>query len=116
MLNIYQFMPYLDGEEMLYIQNLTKDFTDTQVQQFATVYGARRKDPQMILITTLIGFVGLAGIQRFILGQIGMGLLYLCTFGICYIGTIIDLVNYKKLAFDANRTIINETLAIIKYT
>jgi len=107
-------MPYLEGDEMIYIQNITKDFSEQQLQQFATIYGSRRKDPQMILLTTLIAFVGVAGVQRFIIGQIGMGILYLFTGGLCLIGTIVDLVNYKKLAFEANMRIINETAAIIK--
>ena len=32
-----------------------------------------------------------------------MGLLYLFTAGFCLIGTIIDIVNYKKLAFEYNQ-------------
>ena len=38
-----------------------------------------------------------------LLGQIGMGLLYLFTAGFCLIGTIIDVVNHKKLAFRYNQ-------------
>lgn len=116
MLNIFQFMPFLDYEEMTYIQNLTKDLTEAQLQQFATIYGSRRKDPQMILITALIGFFGFAGVHRFLLGQIGMGILYFFTAGLCFIGTIVDLVNYKKLTFEANMKTIHEALSIVKYS
>ncbi|NLH61191.1 MAG: NINE protein [Ignavibacteriales bacterium] len=116
MLNIYNYMPYLDFEEMTYIQNLTKDFTEEQLRQFASIYGPRRKDPQMILITALIGFLGISGIHRFILGQIGMGILYFFTAGLCFIGTIVDLVNYKKFTFEANMKAIHETLTIIKHS
>ena len=98
--NVLQLMPTLEGDEMLYIQELIKDMNDSQVQQFAIAYMARRKDPSNILIFTVIGFVGFAGIQRFVLNQIGMGILYLFTFGLCYIGTIVDAVNHKKLAFE----------------
>jgi len=76
--------------------------SEEKAQQFAMSYMSRRKDPTNILIFTLLGFVIIAGVQRFVLGQIGMGLLYLFTFGLCWIGTIIDLVNHKKLAFEFN--------------
>ena len=55
-----------------------------------------------VLIFTIIGFLGVAGIQRFVLNQIGMGILYFFTLGLCYIGTIVDVVNHKKLAFEYN--------------
>ncbi len=102
MANVFQLMPGLEGEEMAYIQELIKDMSDDKAQQFAMSYMSRRKDPTNILIFTLLGFVIIAGVQRFVLGQIGMGLLYLFTFGLCWIGTIIDLVNHKKLAFEYN--------------
>jgi TM2 domain-containing membrane protein YozV len=45
-----------------------------------------------------------AGVQRFILGQIGMGILYFFTAGLCFVGTIIDLLNYKKMALEFNQS------------
>lgn len=102
MANILQLMPSLEGDEMAFIQELIKDMTDEEAQQFAMAYMARRKDPTNILIFTIIGLLGIADIQRFVLGQIGMGILYLLTIGLCYIGTIVDLVNYKKLAYEYN--------------
>jgi TM2 domain-containing membrane protein YozV len=102
MVNVYNLMPYLEGEEIVFIQGLMKDMNETQVQQFANIYRYRRCDPMTILLTTCLGFICIAGIQRFLLGQIGMGLLYLFTGGICFIGTIIDLVNYRKLSFEYN--------------
>lgn len=67
------------------------------------MYRARRKDPQTVLLLTLLGFIGIAGVQRFIVDQVGMGLIYLFTAGICWIGTIIDLVTHKKIAFEYNQ-------------
>ena len=99
-------MPELQGEEMAFIQNITQELDDSQLQQFANVYRARRKDPQIILLTTLLGLVIVAGVQRFIIGQIGMGLLYLFTGGLCLIGTIVDLVNHKELAFNFNHKLL----------
>jgi len=114
MANIYQMLPNLEGEEMAYVQGLIKDLNDNQAQQFAMLYNSRRKDPQLILLTTLLGFVILAGVQRFILGQIGMGLLYLFTGGLCIVGTIVDLVNHKKLAFDYNFRVAQQVVIIVR--
>ncbi len=114
MTKLYQLMPNLEADEMSYIQSLTKEFDETQLRQFATIYTARRKDPQTILLLTLIGFIGVAGVQRFVLDQIGMGLLYLFTAGLCFIGTIIDLVNYKRLTFEYNQKVVHQTIAMVK--
>jgi len=101
-MNIMQIMPYLEGDEMMFIQGLIKDMSDDQVKQFALIYDKRRKEPQTILLTALLGFFGVAGVHRFLLDQIGMGIVYFLTAGFCFIGTILDLINYKKLSFDFN--------------
>ena len=112
--NVLQLMPTLEGDEMLYVQELIKDMNDSQVQQFAIAYMARRKDPSNILIFTVVGFVGFAGIQRFVLNQIGMCILYLFTLGLCYIGTIVDAVNHKKLSFEYNTKQAQQIAAMIR--
>ncbi|HOI29425.1 MAG TPA: TM2 domain-containing protein [Melioribacteraceae bacterium] len=103
MANVYELMPEIMGEEQMYISSIIKTMDDQKAQQFANIYRSRRKDPQIILLVTLVGFLGIAGIQRFLTDQIGLGILYLLTGGICMIGTIIDLVNYKKIAFEYNQ-------------
>jgi TM2 domain-containing membrane protein YozV len=112
--NIFQLLPSLEGEEMMYVQELIKNMTDSQAQQFAMVYSARRKDPTTILILALVGFLGFAGIHRFILNQIGMGILYFFTGGLCFIGTIVDLVNYRKLSFEYNSKAAQQVALMIK--
>ena len=112
--NIMQLLPELDGDEMVYVQGLLKDFTDQQAQQFAMIYRTRRRDPQTILLVTLIGFFGVAGVQRFLTNQIGMGLLFLLTGGLCVIGTIVDLVNYRKLSFEYNQQQAQQISVMVK--
>ena len=114
MTNIMQILPELEGDEMVFVSNLVKDMPEQQVQQFAAMYRTRRKDPQTILILSLLGFIGIAGIHRFILDQVGMGLLYLFTGGICFIGTIIDVVNYRRLAFEYNHKQAMQMSLIVK--
>jgi TM2 domain-containing membrane protein YozV len=113
MAKIIDVLPELQGEEMLYVQKLMNDWDIEKARSFASVYRTRRKDPQIILITALVGFVGVSGIHRMLIGQIGMGILYLFTGGLCLIGTIIDLVNHQQLAFEYNQKVANEVAAII---
>ncbi len=108
MASILQFMPELSGFELQYVQSITSDYDEDKLLNFANIYRARRKDPQLILLTTLLGFVVIAGVQRFLVGQIGMGILYLFTGGLCLIGTIVDLINYQDLAFQYNQKVANE--------
>jgi len=103
MANALTYLPELDDSELVYVNSLFANMTNDQAQQFAMVYRARRKDPQMILILTLIGFLGVAGINRIMLNQVGMGILYLLTAGLCFIGVIIDLVNYRKMTAEYNQ-------------
>ena len=114
MAKIIEIMPDLEGNEMVFVQGLIKELDDQQAHLFASAYRARRRDPMVILLTTCLGFVCVSGIQRFILGQIGMGLLYLFTGGICLIGTIVDLVNYKKLAFEYNQNAAQQVAVMIR--
>jgi TM2 domain-containing membrane protein YozV len=113
MANVLRHLPELEGMELGYIQGLMKNMDEDQASLFAQVYRARRKDAQMILILTLLGFFGFAGLHRFILGQVGLGILYILTLGLCFIGTIVDLVNYKSLAYEFNIKVAHETMAMI---
>lgn len=105
-------IPGIEGEELVYVHNITKGISEDRLSIFAAIYNGRRKKSETILIATILGLFGIAGIQRFLLNQIGMGILYLITIGLCYIGTIIDLVNYKRLTFEYNQKAANESLRI----
>lgn len=101
-------LPELQGDELNFIQHLFKEMDDESAKTFANIYRARRKNPQEILLFTLIGFLGIAGIHRIVLHQVGMGILYFFTVGLCYIGTIIDLINYQKLTYEYNQKVATE--------
>jgi TM2 domain-containing membrane protein YozV len=88
--------------------------TDRQKQQFYTFYRSKRKEKRDLLIMTLIGFFGFAGIQRFVIGEIGMGILFFVTLGFCGIGTIIDLVSIDKLTSRFNQKQALETASMVK--
>ncbi|MGX5818056.1 TM2 domain-containing protein [Chitinophaga lutea] len=96
-------LPGIDHEELIWLDELTKKFDAETKQRFMILYQNRRRDPQVILITCLLGLVAVAGIHRFLTNQILMGLLYFFTGGLCLVGTIIDAINYRKLAWEYNK-------------
>jgi len=65
MANILELMPEIMGEEQMYISSLFKSMDANKLCSFTNVYRTRRRDPQTILLVTLAGFVGIAGIQDF---------------------------------------------------
>lgn len=114
------FQPLLAGlkgitaDEYRYLEQTLSGMSETQAQHFIMLYSGKRKDPQEVLLFTLLGFLGFAGIQRFVLNQIGMGILYLITLGLCFIGTLVDLINYRSLTFDYNQDAAYECAMIVK--
>ena len=110
-----RFIPEAKGNELFFLDQLLTDLDDEHVEDFAMVYRSRRRDPQLILITTLLGFVLIAGIQRFLTNNIGLGILYVFTGGLCLIGTIVDAVNYEKITFDYNRQIAAEVKSMMMH-
>lgn len=107
-------IPNIGPQELMFIKEAIKDLNDDQQSNFLMVYNSRRKDPQIIMICTLIGFIGISGVQRFLVNQIGMGILYLFTGGLCVVGTIIDLINYQKIALEYNQKMVVEAIQMAR--
>ena len=106
--HITHYLPELQEPERTYIQSLIGRMSHEQLQVFASAYRQRRKDPHTVLLTAIIGLVAIPGLQRFWLGQIGVGFLYLFTWGLLLIGSISDLVRYKTLALLYNQRVARE--------
>ncbi len=100
-------------EELITINSRTQGFGDDELTHFCMIYRSKRKDPQTILLLCLLGLVFVAGIHRFVIGQVGMGILYFFTGGLCVIGTIVDAINHKDLALEYNGKMIAETLSML---
>lgn len=113
MKKILEILPELEGEESHYISRLIEPMTEEDRYLFAQVYRSRRRDPLMMLVLAMVGLFGVAGIHRFISGQIGMGILYVLTLGLCLVGTIVDMINYKSIAFEYNRNVAREIVTLI---
>lgn len=101
-------------EEYDFLHHASAGLNQNQMQTFMLVYNSRRKNPNDILLATLLGFLGFAGVQRFLTNQILLGLLYFFTGGFFGIGTIIDLLSYKKITNDYNRHLAYECYNIAK--
>lgn len=100
-------------EEMLFLKEITKDLSEEEQKTFHLIYSGKRRDPQHILLFTILGFFGVAGVQRFVTNQIGLGVLYFLTAGLCFIGTIVDLINFKNIANEYNHKMALESRRFI---
>ncbi len=110
--NLVNLIPSIDGEELVYLQALTKELSPEQLHSFIAIYNGKRRKTDQILLGCVLGFILVAGVQRFMVGQIGMGLLYLFTGGLCLVGTIVDTVNHKRMAFEYNQKMAIESIAM----
>lgn len=106
-------IPDVQPRELPMIQNVLDTLPEDKHKVFLATYRGRRKPEQDILMGTLAAFLGVAGIQRFMLGQIGMGVVYLFTGGFCLVGTIIDLINYKTMVYQYNEKIAIEVAQML---
>ena len=91
---------------------LMKELTDQQKMMFSSQYDSVKKDSGLIVVLAVI--LGMSGIDRFMLGDIGMGVLKLFTFGGCGILWIIDIFSAKSRTSDFNRKNANEIYQAIK--
>lgn len=111
--NLINMIPSIEGEELVYLQMATKELTEEQMVNFIALYNGKRKKTDQILLGCVLGFVCIAGIQRFMVGQTSMGILFLFTGGFCFIGTILDTINHKRLAFEYNQKMARESMAMV---
>ena len=103
-------------DEYSFLHHASAGLSQNQVQTFLLVYNSRRKNPNDILLATLLGFLGLAGVQRFMTKQYILGFLYLITCGFLGIGTLVDMFWYKSIANDYNRHLAYECYHIARAT
>lgn len=71
------------------MSNIQEHVSDTPTA-YVTITSDKSKSRAIILC--LIGFIGIAGLQRFYVGKIFTGILYLLSYGFFGIGTVIDLI------------------------
>lgn len=57
------------------------------------------KSKMVALILCLLGFFGLSGLHRMYVGKVGSGIVHFFTFGVFFIGTVIDLISILSGGF-----------------
>ena len=88
---------YFPEEKMVLIRERLNSITE---EKFSLISTAEFKDPTTILLVSI--FLGTLGIDRFMIGDTGMGILKLLTAGCCGILTIIDWFTIQKKAKELN--------------
>lgn len=88
---------YFPAEKIIYLRD---KLLQTDESKFNLVASTERKDPTTILLVSI--FLGSLGIDRFMLGETGMGILKLLTLGCFGILTIVDWFTVQKKARDLN--------------
>lgn len=96
---------YLPAEKIVFIKEKLKNMDE---ERFALISSVEFKDPTTILLVSL--FLGTFGVDRFMLGETGMGVLKLLTGGLCGILTIIDWFTAQKKTKETN---FNKLMAIL---
>ena len=88
---------YLPAEKVAFLK---QKLIDADENKFSLVSAVEFKDPTTILLISI--FLGGLGIDRFMLGDTGTGVLKLLTGGVCGILTIIDWFTVSKKAKELN--------------
>ncbi len=88
---------YFPAEKIVYIKEKLKNIDD---DKFSLISTLELKDPTTSLLISL--FLGSLGIDRFMLGDTGMGILKLLTGGCCGILTIVDWFTIQKKTKEQN--------------
>lgn len=76
---------YYPAEKIPFIAEKIKELPD---EKYVILNAVEKKDPTTMLLVSI--FVGWLGIDRFMLGETGMGVLKLLTLGCCYVLMIMD--------------------------
>lgn len=84
-------------DKIVFIKQKMQEVDD---EKFSLISALEYKDPMTILLVSI--FVGSLGIDRFMLGDTGMGILKLLTMGLCGVLTIVDWFTVQKKAKDVN--------------
>ncbi len=90
---------YFPAEKIMFLK---EKLYKTDETKFSMVSCVDFKDPTTLLLVSL--FLGSFGVDRFMLGETGMGVLKLLTGGCCGILTIIDWFGIQKKAKERNFT------------
>lgn len=84
------------------LDDMKAELTEEEALRFDMALRDKLRDTGTMTLLAAIGFIGVAGIHRFMIGQVGMGILYLLTGGLCLIGTIVDMARMSSMVTEYN--------------
>ena len=96
---------YFPEEKIVYLKDKLRTMDE---EKFSLVSTVELKDPTTLLLISI--FLGTLGIDRFMLGDTGMGILKLLTCGCCGILTIVDWFTISKRTKERN---FNQLMSLI---
>ena len=96
---------YFPEEKIVYLKDKLRTMDD---EKFSLISTIQMKDPTTLLLVSI--FLGTLGIDRFMLGDIGMGVLKLLTLGCCGMLTIVDWFTISKKARERN---VNKVMSLL---
>lgn len=88
---------YFPEEKIIFLKDKLRTMDE---EKFSLIQAVELKDPTTLLLVSI--FLGVLGIDRFMLGDTGMGILKLLTGGCCGILTIIDWFSISKKTKETN--------------
>ena len=93
------------------INELKARLSKLSQNQFNAIQGIQLKDPMIMLLLSL--FLGSWGIDRFLLKEIGLGIIKLLTAGGCGIWTIVDWFLVMNRTREFNYELVSNSLPIV---
>ena len=96
---------YFPAEKLMYLK---ERLMHTDPSRLSMLSAVSLKDPTTILLVSI--FIGSWGVDRFMLGDTGMGVLKLLTGGVCGILTIIDWFTISNKVKEKN---FNDVMAFL---
>ena len=96
---------YFPEGKIVYLKDKLRTMDD---EKFSLISTIEMKDPTTILLVSI--FLGVLGIDRFMIGDTGMGILKLLTCGCCGILTIVDWFSISKKTKELN---FNKVMSLI---
>lgn len=88
---------YFPEEKIMYLKDKLRTMDEEKFNLISTI---DFKDPKTTLLVSI--FLGTLGIDRFMIGDTGMGILKLLTCGVCGIMTIVDWFTISKKTKELN--------------
>ena len=94
---LIQNQKYFPADKIFYVKEKLKEMDD---EKYLLITSVEYQDPTVMLLISI--FLGYLGVDRFLLGEVGMGVLKLLTCGLFYVLMIMDWFTIQKKTKEKN--------------